>query len=157
MYYPATLILNNYIPLQLETGMYFKSIFYPNTNREFTEIWQLQKYPSRTFDDVIIAHGYPVDVIITDSNGEILVYSEQIGWWDEGDQTDELRDITLTDINRILKEHQGNIEIDISNDAYQINQIVPTIAEDKVILRIPINEYDPEFDDLPDNEIEEEY
>jgi hypothetical protein len=157
MFYPAKLTLSNYIPFQIETGMYFKSVLYPNTDKEFTEIWTLNKYPSRTYDDIITAHGYPVEIWIVDSDDWPLAIPEQIGWWDEGEHTNDLRDITLTDINRILKEHQGHIEIDISNDAYQINQIVPTIAEGKIILRIPVEEYNDEFDDLPDNKIEEEY
>jgi len=158
MYYPALLILNNYVPLQLEEGMYFKSVLYPNTEKEYTELWELRKLGGfvKADDQFFAQNGYPVEIMILDESGETLANHEQIGWWDEGEHTDDLRDITLSDINRILKNNDA-IEIDISEDAYQINQVIPNTAEGKVILRFPVQEYANEFDDLPDNEIEEEY
>lgn len=160
MYYPALLILNNYAPLELKDGMWFKTTLFPNTDKEFIEVWKVNKVHSNWANSDVegfyALNGYPVEPMIIDGDGETLATVDQIGWWDEGEHTDDLRDITLTDLNRILKEQQGNIEIDISNDAYQINQIVPTVAEGKVILRIPINEYEEEFDDLPNNEFNEE-
>jgi len=156
MYYPALLILNNYVPLQVEEGMIFKSVMFPNTDKEFTILWVKKGIPVSDLDKFFSQHGYPVNPMVIDEDGETLAHPEQIGWWDEGDHTDDLRDITVIDMNRILKEHQGKIEIDISNEAYQINQIIPGIAEGKVILRIPIDEYTPDFDDMPDNEFNEE-
>jgi hypothetical protein len=160
MYYPALLILNNHVPLQLEESTLFKTVFFPNTDKEFTELWTIHKdnlhWNNQRLDQVFASNGYPVELMIIDEDGETLATHDQIGWWDEGEHTDDLRDITITDINRILKEHQGNIEIEISSNAYLINQIVPTLPEGKVILRIPIEEFDDEFDDLPDNEFKEE-
>lgn len=155
MYYPAILILTNYIPLQLEEGMMFKTVMFPNTDKEFTELFTFPFHKGVDREDVFTQYGYPVELMILDYDGETLAMPDQIGWWDEGEHTEDLRDIVLKDINTILKD-EGKIEIDISSDAYQINQVVVTMAEGKVILRIPIDEYEPEFDDLPDNEIEEE-
>lgn len=155
MYYPALLILNNYIPKAIELGMLFKTVLYPNTDREFIELWSISDNHVRFFHDIdafCAQYGYPVEVMIIDEDGETLAHPDQIGWWDEGKHTDELRDITLTDINRVIKEQQGNIEIEISSDAYQIAQVVPIMSEGKVILRIPTVE-----DDVPSNETEEEY
>ena len=154
MFYPALLILNNYVPLQLEVGMWFKKTHYPNTDREFIEIWQFFR-TTKPITLFFAEYGYPVELMIIDESGETLADHDQIGWWDEGEHTDELRDITLTDINRLLK-NGSIVEIDISEDAYQMNHVIPNIAEGKVTLRFPVQEYNDEFDDLPNNEIEEE-
>lgn len=155
MYYPALLILNNYQPLQLEVGMMFKTVLFPNTDKEFTELWKLIAQPYQSLDQFFAYNGYPVELMILDEDGETLATSDQIGWWDEGEHTDDLRDIELKDINRIIKDG-GYIEMEISNEAYQIAQVIPTMAEGKVILRYPIQEYGEEFDDLPSNEFNEE-
>ena len=145
MYYPAKLILTNYKPLHLESGMWFKNVVYPNTDREYTEMWQLEKHV-RTDEELIASYGYPIEICISDDT-EVLAFPHIIGWWDEGDCTDELRDITPRDINSILRNNSV-IEIDISENAYKIGVIIPTIEEGKVILRAPIED-EEELDDLP--------
>jgi len=154
MYYTATLVLTNYKPLHLESGMWFKNIVYPNTDREYTEIWQLEKH-IKTDEELILSYGYPIEIWIAGEDDFSLAPPEQIGWWDEGEQTDELRDITIRDINSILRNNSV-IEIDISENAYKIGVIAPTIEEGKVILRYPIED-EEELDDLPlHNDSEEE-
>jgi len=154
MYYSAQITLTNYKPLHLESGMWFKNVVYPNTDRECTEIWELAKH-IRTDEELITSYGYPIEVMIVDKDNSTLAFLDQIGWWDEGDCTDELRDITIRDINSILRNNSV-IEIDISENAYNIGQIVPTIEEGKVILRCPIED-EEEIDDLPvHNDSEEE-
>jgi hypothetical protein len=153
MYYSAQLVLTNYKPLHIEQGMWFKNVVYPNTDREYTEIWILTKH-IRTDEELIRSYGYPIEIHVI-ANGEVLAYPHQIGWWDEGDCTDELRDITIRDINSILR-NEGKIEIDISENAYKIGVISPTIEEGKVILRYPIED-EEEIDDMPvHNDSEEE-
>lgn len=160
MYYPALLIVTNYQPLQLKEGMMFKTVLYPNTEKEFIELWKTTKFHSNwgsatAINNFYAIHGYPVELMIVDTDGQTIAEHDQIGWWDEGEQTEDLRDIELKDINKILKD-DGQIEIEISNEAYQITQVVPITAEGKVILRYPIQEYGEEFDDLPSNEFNEE-
>jgi len=154
MYYLAQLILNNYIPLQIEEGMIFKNVLYPNTEREIIELWKINGSMTRwaqaalSIDNVFTKIGYPVELMIIDEDSTILAISDQIGWWDEGEHTEDLRDITLADINRILLNN-GDVEIDISEEAFGIHQIIPTVSEGKVILRIPIDIIDEEdLDDL---------
>jgi len=144
--------------------MWFKKVLYPNTEKEYTEIWKLGDAGvhklgtfSKTIDQFFTNNGYPVEISIVDSGGEPLAYPHEIGWWDEGDQTDELRDITTRDINSILRNN-SQIEIDISENAYKIGHIIPTIEEGKVILRYPIED-EEELDDSPlhnDSEEKEE-
>ena len=146
MYYSAQLVLTNYKPLHLEKGMWFKNVVYPNTDREYTEIWKLGDAGvhklgtfAKTIDQFFAINGYPIEILITQTDGQTIATHEQIGWWDEGDQTDELRDITIRDINFILRNN-NEIEIDISENAYNIGQIIPTIEEGKVILRFPVED-----------------
>ena len=158
MYYSAQSMLTNYIPLRIEEGMMFKAVLYPNTDKEMIEILKMDKYKTKwaqaalSIDDVFTKIGYPVELSIIDGDGNTtLAISDQIGWWDEGEDTEDLRDITLADINRILMNN-GNVEIDISEDALGIYQIIPTISEGKVILRMPIDQEEAEDEDNIPNE-----
>jgi len=154
MYYLAQLVLRNYIPLQIKEGMIFKNVLFPNTDKEIIEIWKMDKYKTKwtqaalSIEDVFTKIGYPVELMILDRNSGTLATADQIGWWDEGEDTEDLRDITLADINRIL-QNNGDVEIDISEEAFGIHQIIPTVSEGKVILRIPIDVIDEDdIDDL---------
>jgi hypothetical protein len=75
-------------------------------------------------------HGAPIELAIIDEIGNLLVSHDEIGWWDDGDDTDELRELTLDDINYLLSEFDGyiNIETDEEDDIILI--------EDKVILSL---------------------
>ena len=42
-----------------------------------------------------------------------------IAWWDDGPQFDELRDIELKDINYILEEYDGEVDIEISDHMFE--------------------------------------
>jgi len=156
MYYSVQLMLTNYIPLRIEEGMMFKNVLFPNTEKEYIELWKINGYMTKwaqsalSIDDVFTKIGYPVELSIIDGD-DILATSDQIGWWDEGEYTEDLRDITLTDINRILLNN-GDVEIDISDEAFGINQIISTILVSKVILRMPIDQEEAEDEENIPNE-----
>ena len=67
---------------------------------------------------------------IIDENENLLASHDEIGWWDDGEHTDELRDITLDDINYLLREFDGYIDIEYDED----EEIV--LIEDKVVLAL---------------------
>jgi hypothetical protein len=80
---------------------------------------------------------------------------DMIGWFDEGDHSDDLSDITIKEINNIL-ENSGYCEIEVEEQHLDDEeaqedyiQIVPVLLQDKVTIR-----YDNEEIYLDD---EEEY
>jgi hypothetical protein len=54
---------------------------------------------------------------------------DNIAWWDEGEHTDELRDITLKDINYIFKEFDGYVDVQLDDDEEEI-----LMYENKIVL-----------------------
>jgi len=138
MYYPGELVVKNYKPLHLEKGMMFIRMHRAGTENEYLEVYQLDRSFMNMDDeeDYINNNGYPIELYILDTDESILATPEQIGWWDEGEDSDELRDITIKDINYIIQECDGILEIDVDDDEYEYGIIDSTIAEDKVILRL---------------------
>jgi hypothetical protein len=71
--------------------------------------------------------------MLIDEDENIVATHEQIGWWDEGEDTDEYRDITLDDINMILNENDGMVNVLAYYDDEE-GEFSPSILLNKVIL-----------------------
>ena len=59
-------------------------------------------------DSYIAVNGAPVEAYIVqpminaDDVEEILAFPNQIGWWDDGDTSDDLEDLSVLIINKII-------------------------------------------------------
>lgn len=139
MWYPAEIVLKSYLPLELEEGMLFVNRIFIGVVEPYVELWELEEIPE-DMDDFMSKNGAPVELAIIDDEGHVIATHDEIGWWDEGEDTDELRDVTLDDINYILRELDGyvDIEYDEIDDDF-------VVYEDKIVLSIV-----PEDDDLED-------
>ena len=130
MWYPAEISLSSYLPLELEEGMLFINRISVGVMEPYIELWELEEIPE-DIDSFMSKHGAPVNVIIiTPHDGNVRAVQHQIGWWDDGDDTDEYREVTLDDINFLLREYDGYVDIEFDDD----EDIV--IIEDKVVLSL---------------------
>ena len=135
-FYPAKLVTRNYKPLHLEKGMLFLSTLYKGTIIEYSEIWEL-KSNNYNLEDFIKLHGYPIRILITDEyEQDILAEDDKIGWYMD-DEDEMLNELSLEEINYILQQG-GNIDILIEDTDDE--EIIPVLEENKVIIRIPIEE-----------------
>lgn len=133
MYVQAQLVVKSYIPHTLEKGMWFiRTLYYGDKH-----IFELDKpFLSPEEEEKFISdNGYPVKPYIVEeyldgSTPAILATPEQIAWFDEGDHTDELREVKLEDLNFILSFTEGFLLIDIDGDTGE-----PVVSEGKVIIR----------------------
>ena len=133
MYQLAKLVLKSYKPKKLEPGM----LFLTNVGKGLSII-QINNVP-RDEDEFLRTNGYPVEPYIIEegnpnlNDGYVIAQPHLIAWWDDGDHTDELREITLKDYKRIIEEDHGYVYIDaLEND--DDNQIHPIIYEGQVVL-----------------------
>jgi hypothetical protein len=92
-----------------------------------------------------VTHGYPVEPYIIQhellNNVEtpiILAIPEQIGWWDDGDDVDELREMSIEEINNVISQFTGLLEIYLEDD--EIGD--PLLIENRVMLRYLTDEED---------------
>lgn len=166
-YYEAELVLKSYKPLSLEKGMLFINKFGYKTLKEQIEVYELNTVP---LDEQIYIekNGYPVELYIIDPycpyNSEqcVLATPDQIGWWDDGDDVDDLYTITTKQINRILNDYDGIVEIEVEHviledeDGNEEESIIPILYEDFVSLRYQTEEYYEEFINENENENNEE-
>lgn len=129
MYYSAELVLQSYKPLYLEKGMLFLN--------DKKELWEF-KNTVLSEDRFFIENGYPFELAVIDDSGLIMAEHHEIGWWDVGEYSDELRDITIKDINDVFDLYDGMIEIEIID---YVENAVPKLVNDKVILRLPEEEF----------------
>jgi hypothetical protein len=156
MYLEARLVFVSVIADKLEKGMWFKRHIKQKVYKtlyEYDELFELKHIP-QDVDSYIQINGYPVApyiMEITDNpdsrTAKILATPEQIGWWDEGDHTEDLRDVTMEDFNYILSDEGGILQIEIDENYLSNNIIEPIIFMDKVTLAVNQEEYEYEEDD----------
>ena len=146
MFITAKLVFENYVPDELLKGMWFKQrvkdVIYGKVY-EYDKIFELTHIPE--YESYVAVNGYPVKPMVMtitanpDDNAILLAHPEQIGWWDEDPSFDEMRDIELKDINMILCDYDGEIEIevDIHEDELGEEIVSSVIYMDKVTLSVP--------------------
>jgi hypothetical protein len=133
MWYPAEISLSSYLPDELEEGMLFINRISVGVIEPYIELFELEEIPE-DMDEFMSKNGAPVELVIIDDEGGLLASHDEIAWWDEGDDYDEYRDITLDDINYILREFDGYVDIEYDEDEGI------TIIEDKVVLSLQPDE-----------------
>jgi hypothetical protein len=147
MFTLAKLVFKSYMPLQLEKGMWFaskqKDIVYGKVY-EYLKLYELTHVP-QDMDSYIAINGAPVEPYIVqpmqnpDEPEQILATPDQIGWWDEGDTSDDLEDITPKIINSYIygeDGENGNIALEVfdSEDEEGIHRNV-VLFYNKVTIR----------------------
>lgn len=150
MWYPAEISLSSYLPSELEVGMLFINRISVGVVEPYIELFELEEVPEDA-DAFMAKNGAPVTLVITTpEDGCVRAVQDNIGWWDEGDDVDELREVTLDDINFLLRECDGYVDIQFDDD----EDIV--LIEGKVVLSL-IPEDDFEWWDITlDEGLEEE-
>jgi len=158
MFTQAKLIMQSYLPKTLEKGMMFLGMQHGEI-----VVHQLSYVPLDS-EDYIGINGAPVEPYIyilgnpnVPDETFCIATPNMIGWFDEGDDTDEMHDITIKEINMIL-ENSGHCEIEVMEQHLDDEeaqedyiQIVPVLLEDKVTIR-----YDNEEVAIDDEEDDEE-
>lgn len=150
MWYPAEISLSSYLPDELQEGMLFINRISVGVVEPYVELFELEELPE-DHDAFMAKHGAPVNVIIiTPDDGNVRAVQDNIGWWDEGEDSDEYREVTLDDINYLLREFDGYVDIEFDDD----EDIV--LIEGKVVLSlVPDEEWD-DWDETFDDGLEEE-
>ena len=145
MYEPAELVLKSYKPPFLVKGMYFITKLNPNTKKEYVELWQLTEIPQNT-EEFLTKNGYPVELQIV-IDDVVMASQENIGWFDAGEDTDELYDVTLKELNIILADYDGHLEIEVKSIQLDgENEIAGAVVYDnKVTIRYPMFEQEDEY------------
>jgi len=138
------LTFKSFLPLRLEVGMMFFRKLSPGTPKEQIELFTLDKLP-QDHEEFMKWNGTPVELFIKDQSDNIIASHDEIGWLDEGDHSDELRDITIRDLNLILEHNDGIIDVQLEGSETEngIDYSVYMI-EGKVVIRYVQQEEDDE-------------
>jgi len=167
MFTLAKLVFKSYMPRRLEKGMWFKKdhsdVLLGNVYNYFT-IYELKDIPNDMYHYMSM-NGAPVEPYIVqptqnrDDKEEILATPDQIGWWDQGDTSDDLEDLTVEIINAYVYGEDGDdgyiaLEVFDSEDEEGIHRNV-VFFHNKVTIRhvtfVDEHEYDDDDDDYEDD------
>lgn len=142
------LVLKSYMPKHIEPGMWFITKLYQNTDKEYIEIWSPDKAPRETLEEFVTKHGAPVEpYLIYDE--QVIAEPHEIGWWDDGPEYDELRDIELKDVNLVLNEWSGFVDIEVDEeDLMENEELNPILYGGKVTISLPgLNDEEEDWED----------
>jgi hypothetical protein len=118
------------MPKSLEKGMLFVE-----ASEEGIRLFELDKLP-RDEQAFIVKNGAPMELYIIDGD-DVVVEPHEIGWMDDGDDVDELRPVSIEDINYIFNEYDGWIELEIIEEYFdEEEQVIPNMYEQKVVIRL---------------------
>jgi hypothetical protein len=130
MYAIVEVVLKSYKPLQLEVGMLFLN--------SLKELWVLDHNPIDE-DAFYIEFGAPMEVVIIDGEGKEIVQHEQIGLWDDGEDSDEYTLINPEILSLIFDYFEGLVKISLDPETE-----LPLLVENRVVLSSPIDDEDYE-------------
>ena len=145
MWIAAELVIRNYQPEQLEKGMLFLNILHPGTYKETYEIFSLEGIPGNE-QEFISINGYPIEFSIISDEEEIVNHS-QIGWFDFGEKVEFLTEISLKEINIILNNFDGWLDVEIDDEGYELyDLVIPILNQEKALLRFYEEEIEEEVE-----------
>ena len=130
MFIEAKLVPKSYRPLKLEKGMFFVTI-----KNETIHVHELNFIP-KDIDLYVELNGWPIELyIVYEGNPnlnefEILASPNQIGWFDAGNDADEISDITVKQINTIFSDYDGYLAIEMDQYKEEL-----TFYDNKVTIR----------------------
>ena len=131
MYINAELVMSAYKPRKLKQGMLFI-----DRKKNPPEIYELTH---AVIDNIAYMenNGCPVELGIFDLS---LIYQlakhEEIAWVDEGEDSEDMHEITIDDINSILANN-NRCQIQIKDKLYNKEKmIIPVYDEEKVVIKL---------------------
>lgn len=166
MFTQVKLILQSYKPLKLEKGMWFLAM-----HHGVMSVYELgyDIHSEEQAETYVQLNGYPVEPYIylqgnpnVPEETSLMAEPDQIGWFDEDENSDEMHDITLREINDIL-DNNGYCELEVEEEHLDDDEahedyirIVPTLLEGKVTIRYLYDYEDDEYVDEEEEEYEDE-
>lgn len=149
MYIEAKLIFQYYVPTIEEHSLVKEYMFFQKNNKGEPYVYTLQGI--RDIEAFLDANGYPVrpNILLVgnpniDGSDDILTTSDQVGWIDDGPQSDSLRDLEVKDFNEIIQDDDFDIMIEVDDDT----EVVVLYQGKVCLMRIDT------FDDLIEDDIE---
>lgn len=130
MWIACEIVLKSYLPSELEEGMLFVNRISIGVAEPYIELFELKELPQDT-DEFLTRAGAPVELYIIDEDENIIAEPDEIGCWLWDEENDEFYEFTLDDVNFILREHKGMIDV-----YYDDEEELPVFYDDKIILGI---------------------
>lgn len=152
MFVAVELHFRHYDAEELKAGMLFMNHLYPgNEGREHIEIFELTKesiHEQITPEIMYMENGFPVYPYLLDLEGKVVSTPEEIGLFDPGDVSDSLIEFGVKEMNFIMQEFDGLLEVFVDEDEYEQGLTVPVLDNGQVILKfLDDNEEEPYWED----------
>ncbi len=139
MFVAVELHFRHYDPEELRAGMLFMNHLYPgNEGREHIEIFELTQesiHEQVTPELMFMENGFPVYPYLLDLEGAVVATPEEIGLFDPGEVSDNLIDFGVKEMNFIMQEFDGLLEVFVDEDKYEQGVTLPVLDDGQVIMK----------------------
>ncbi len=142
MFVAVELHFRHYDAEELKAGMLFMNHLYPGSEeREHIEIFELTKesiHEQVTPEIMYMENGFPVYPYLLDSDGRVVATPEEIGMFliiNEYEDEEAYVDFGVTEMNFIMREFDGLLEVFVDEDEYEQGYIIPVLDDGQVIMK----------------------
>ncbi len=139
MFVAVELHFRHYDSEELRAGMLFMNHLYPgNEGREHIEIFELTQesiHEQVTPELMFMENGFPVYPYLLDLEGAVVATPEEIGLFDPGEVSDNLIDFGVKEMNFIMQEFDGLLEVFVDEDKYEQGVTLPVLDDGQVIMK----------------------
>lgn len=152
MFVAVELHFRHYDAEELRAGMLFMNHLYPGSEeRGHIEVFELTEesiHEQVTPEIMYMENGFPVYPYLLDLDGKVVSTPEEIGLFDPGDVSVNLIDFGVKEMNFIMREFDGLLEVFVDEDEYEQGLTVPILDDGKVIIKfLDDNEEEPYWED----------
>tara|TARA_R100000541_G_C1885264_1_gene82860 strand:+ start:658 stop:1104 length:447 start_codon:yes stop_codon:yes gene_type:complete len=137
MWIAVELVFHQYGPDEIKPGTLFMNLLYVGTDKEVVEVFEIDKQTADLANKRLInidEFGYPVQPFLLDDDGKVVSTPDEIGWFDHP-REEILQEFTTKEMNIVMRDFDGLLEIFIDEDEYEDNFIQPIYEQELVILR----------------------
>lgn len=139
MFVAVELHFRHYDAEELKAGMLFMNHLYPGSEeREHIEVFELTEesiHEQVTSEIMYMENGFPVYPYLLDLDGSVVSTPEEIGLFDPGDVSVNLIKFGVKEMNFIMREFDGLLEVFVDEDEYEQGLTVPILDDGKVIMK----------------------
>ena len=151
MWIATELHFRHYDADELNEEMIFMNHLYPGSEeKEHLELFSLSSsgfnIAEHSTEIVYMNNGFPVYPYLIDEDGKVVATPDEIGWFDHPKHETELQDFTVKEMNIVMRDFDGLIEILVDDDELEKGRILPIYEENLVILRGLLDDEDEDIE-----------
>lgn len=132
MFYFANLYTSAYKPKGIDKPYIFVEIKKDEKGVFYENLIVIYVFSEDRMEELVSKYGLPVHISVIDDNDNVIAREDQLGLFNDKDFCDTS---VLSTLNTILKESYGVLEIDIAEESFLYDKMIPVLNNGLVSIK----------------------